>query len=122
MFHRAERSFAHAGESVSARISNEEALLTPVAPYAHVEYNADWFVEDLERLADGNPHGVSRLLNFVLDTQKPIFDFEDRLKSIGRKFPEHQMRDEALQLIDRLRRLQGMAELFNALSTARHSS
>lgn len=107
---------------VGAIGTSEEALLTPVAPYAHVGYNSDWFIEELERLADGNPHAVSRLLNFVLDAHEPIFDFEDRLKSIARKFAEHQMRDEALQLIDRLRRLKGMAELFDELSTARQSS
>jgi hypothetical protein len=99
--------------------TNEEALLTSVAPYAHIGHNADWFIEALERLADDNPQAVSRLLNLVLDSHDPIFDFEDRLKSIARKFAEHQMRVEALRLVDRLRGLRGMAELYDQLTNAR---
>lgn len=94
----------------------EEALLTSVAPYTHIGHNAHWFIEELERLADGNPPAVSRLLNLALDVHQPLFDFEDRLKSIARKFAKYQMRDEALRLVDRLRRLKGMAELFEELS------
>lgn len=99
--------------------TNEEALLTSVAPYAHIGYNADWFIEALERLADDNPQAVSRLLSLVLDSHDPIFDFEDRLKSIARKFAEHQMLDEALRLVDRLRGIRGMAELYDQLISAR---
>lgn len=102
--------------------TNEETLLTSVAPYAHIGHNADWFIEALERLADDNPQAVSRLLNLLLNTHQPIFDFEDRLKSIARKFSENQMRDEALRLIDRLRRLRGMAELYDQLINARQET
>jgi hypothetical protein len=102
--------------------TNEETLLTSVAPYAHIGHNADWFIEALERLADDNPQAVSRLLNLLLNTHQPIFDFQDRLKSIARKFSENQMRDEALRLIDRLRRLRGMAELYDQLINARQET
>jgi hypothetical protein len=101
---------------------NEEALLMSVAPYTHIGHNADWFIEALERLADDDPQAVSRLLSLVLDSHDPIFDFEDRLKSIARKFAEHQMLDEALQLVDRLRRLRGMDELYDQLTNARQAT
>lgn len=99
-------------DSISA---TEETLLSAVAPYAHVGHNADWFIESLERLADANPQAVYRLLTVVLDTHDPIFDFEDRLKSIALKFSQHQMNTEAIRLIDRLRRLRGMPELYEQL-------
>lgn len=102
--------------------TNEEILLTSVAPYAHIGHNADWFIEAMERLANDNPQAVSRLLNILLDTHQPTFDFEDRLKSIALKFSEQQMRDEAIKLVDRLRRLRGMAELFDQLTNARQET
>lgn len=105
--------------SISA---DEEVLLTAVAPYAHVAYNADWFIEALERLTDNNPRAVCRLLNLLLDKHQPIFDSEDRLKSIACKFAEHQMRDEALRLVDRLRHLGGMDELYIQLKNTMQAS
>ena len=93
----------------------EEALLAGVAPYAHVGHNSDWFIESLERLVDVNPQAISRLLTVVLDTHEPIFDFEDRLKSIAIKLSQHQMNTEAIRLVDRLRRLRGMPELYEQL-------
>ena len=95
--------------------ATEETLMAAVAPFAHVGHNVDWFIESLERLADVNPQAISRLLTIVLDTHEPIFDFEDRLKSIALKFSQHQMNTEAIRLVDRLRRLKGMPELYEKL-------
>ena len=95
--------------------ATEETLMAAVAPFAHVGHNVDWFIESLERLADVNPQAISRLLTVVLDTHEPIFDFEDRLKSIALKFSQHQMNTEAIRLVDRLRRLKGMPELYEQL-------
>ena len=89
--------------------------MAAVAPFAHVGHNVDWFIESLERLADVNPHAISRLLTVVLDTHEPIFDFKDRLKSIALKFSQHHMNTEAIRLVDRLRRLRGMPELYEQL-------
>lgn len=97
----------------------EDALMTAVAPFAHIGHNADWFIESLERLADVNPQAISRILKLVLDTHDPNFDFDDRLKSIAMKFSEHQMRDEAIQLVNRLRRLRGMPELYEKLISSK---
>lgn len=99
-------------DSISA---TEEALMAAVAPFAHVGHNVDWFIESLERLADVNPQVISKLLTIVLDTHDPMFDFEDRLKSIALKFSQHQMNTEAIRLVDRLRRLRGMPELYEHL-------
>ncbi len=93
--------------------------MTAVAPFVHVGHNADWFIESLERLTEVNPRAISKILSLVLDTHEPIFDFEDRLKFIALKFSEHQMRDEAIQLVNRLRRLRGMPDLYEKLISSK---
>jgi hypothetical protein len=102
---------------VTAVGPSEEALLIAVAPFAHVGHNADWFIEELERLTDNNPQAVFRILSRLLEAYEPLFDFEDRLKSIVLKLHTHQMHEESLRLVDRLRRLKGMPELFHEIKT-----
>jgi len=58
----------------------EETLLRAVAPHVGVEYNAEDFIKQLDRLADDSPAAVSRVLVAVLAEYKPDYDFEDRLK------------------------------------------
>jgi hypothetical protein len=65
------------------RISERErAYLLAVAPHIASDHSADFFIEDLLRLADTNPNDVFAILNGLLETYRPVFDFEDRLKQL----------------------------------------
>jgi len=93
----------------------EREWLLAVAPYVHVGYDADDFVEELERLADVSPANVSAVVGKLLETYSPVFDYQDRLKSMLRKLAAHGAREEAIVYADRLRHLRGMEELFAEL-------
>ena len=89
-----------------------------MAPYVHVGYNADDFIEELDRLADISPAKISAVLGKVLETFVPTFDFQDRLKSLLTKLAGHGRREDAIAYADRLRHLRGMEQLFAQLTTA----
>ncbi|MBM3341102.1 MAG: hypothetical protein FJY56_03170 [Betaproteobacteria bacterium] len=95
---------------------HEREWLLAVAPYVHIGYDADDFIEELERLADISPENVSAVLGKVLDTFVPTFDFQDRLKSLLTKLAAHGRREEAIAYADRLRHLRGMEQLFGQLT------
>jgi len=95
---------------------HEREWLLAVAPYVHIGYNADDFIEELERLADISPENVSAVLGKVLDTFVPTFDFQDRLKSLLTKLAAHGRREDAIAYADRLRHLRGMEQLFGQLT------
>lgn len=99
----------------------EERWLLAVAPYAHVGHDADRFIEELDRLADRYPRQASAALARVLETYNPVFDFEDRLKSLITKIAAAGG-DEgraAMSYADKLcqLRLKGMCDLFRDLSS-----
>lgn len=96
----------------------EQEWLLAVAPYVHVGYNADDFIEELDRLADISPAKISAVLGKVLETFVPTFDFQDRLKSLLTKLAGHGRREDAIAYADRLRHLRGMEQLFAQLTTA----
>jgi hypothetical protein len=52
-----------------------------VAPHVKVRYNADNFIEELDRLVEQDPAKVSSVLGKVLDAYEPDYDYEDRLKN-----------------------------------------
>ncbi|MBA3755061.1 MAG: hypothetical protein H0X02_02000 [Nitrosomonas sp.] len=95
----------------------EQQWLLAVAPYVHIGYNADYFIEELERLVDINPENVSAVLGKLLETFVPTFDYEDRLKSLLRKLAAHGKREDAIVYTNRLRRLPGMELLYTELDT-----
>jgi hypothetical protein len=90
--------------------------LLAVAPYVHVGYDADDFIEELERLADISPENVSAALGKVLENFIPAFDYQDRLKSLLTKLAANGRREDAIAYADRLRSLRGMQQLFNELT------
>lgn len=97
----------------------DEALLLAVAPHVGVEYNADDFIKQLNRLADNSPAAVCRVLDAVLRSYKPDYDFEDRLKKLLRKLALHQeTRNDALRLSERLvGRLSGMVDFYQEITS-----
>ena len=98
---------------------NETEWLMAVAAYVYVGHDADRFIEELERLADSYPKESSHILARVLETYKPVFDFEDRLKSLIRKIAAAggDEKRAAILYADRLcqLRLKGMCDLFREL-------
>jgi len=97
----------------------EETLLRAVAPHVGVEYNAEDFIKQLDRLADDSPAAVSRVLVAVLAEYKPDYDFEDRLKNLLRKLALRQeTRNDALRLAEQLvGRLSGMVEFYQEITS-----
>ena len=97
-------------KSVHAR---ELAWLLAVAPHVSVDYNADFFVEELGRLVDVSPLQVGEVLDALLTTYQPSFDFEDRLKNLVTKLAaQPETRPHALRSAERLRYIPGMVQLY----------
>ncbi|MBU2737729.1 hypothetical protein [Acidithiobacillus concretivorus] len=96
----------------------EERLLLVVAPFVYVDYNADFFVEELDRLADGNPGKVSKVLLELLKTYNPVLDFQDHFKSIIRKFTQAGLFNDARTVADKLRRIPGIEDLWNEIDVS----
>ncbi|MDP3244593.1 MAG: hypothetical protein Q8M83_02950, partial [bacterium] len=94
----------------------ERDWLLAVAPYVHVGYNADDFIEELERLVDVSPANICAVLGKVLETFVPTFDFQDRLKSLLVKLSKLGQSEEAISYANQLRHLPGMAQLFSQLT------
>ena len=94
----------------------ELVWLLAVAPHVSVAYNADFFVEELERLVDISPLQVGNVLATLLKTYQPSFDFEDRLKNLVTKLAAHpETRPHALRCVERLRQIPGMVLLYKQL-------
>jgi len=103
-------------------ISDEDEIrLLLIASYAHTEHNQDWFIRDLGHLSIASPHAVCRVINRALDAQLPTFDFQDEIKSVIRNIASRSSKEDALRLIDRLRHIQGMSELFDEVSKVRNT-
>ena len=101
------------------RISEEDEIrLLLIASHTHTAHNQDWFIRDLGHLSVVAPHAVCRIINKAFDAHLPTFDFQDEIKSIIRVIALNYSREHALRLIDRLRYIQGMSELFDEISGA----
>jgi hypothetical protein len=97
-------------ESVGPR---ELAWLLAVAPHVSVDYNADFFVEELGRLVDISPSQVGDVLDTLLSIYQPAFDFEDRFKNLVTKLAARpETRPHALRAAERLRYIPGIVQLY----------
>lgn len=106
-------------ESVGDR---EAVLLSAVAPHIHTNYNTHEFIEELNRLVEQNPKAVSTVFQKVIESHKPAYDFQDKLKSLITKFAEHGLLEEAIRYADQLRQIDGMQALFDQLVTSKSSN
>lgn len=104
---------------VKAIGAREKEWLMAVAPYVHVGHDADRFIEELDRLADANVREVSEILCKVLETYKPVFDYEDRIKLLIEKIARSGGDEKlaAIAFADKLCKLglRGMCDLFKKL-------
>jgi hypothetical protein len=96
--------------------AREVDWLLAVAPYVHVGYNADNFIEQLDRLVDCNSAEICIVLGKLLETFLPTFDFQDRLKSLLMKLAQLGQSEKAIFYANQLRHLPGMAQLFAQLT------
>jgi hypothetical protein len=94
----------------------ELTWLLGVAPYVNVDYNSDFFIEELDRLADVSPKNVCMVLEKMFKTFVPTFDFQDRLKSLLLKLALLGEKEKAILYANSLRHLPGMAQLFAQLT------
>lgn len=94
----------------------EIRLLMAVAPHVKIGYNADNFIEELDRLIEQDPAKVSSVLGKVLEAYEPDYDYEDRLKKLLIKLAESGRREDVLFYADRIRKLPGIDKLFKQLA------
>ncbi|HBP88464.1 MAG TPA: hypothetical protein DD706_12285 [Nitrospiraceae bacterium] len=94
----------------------ERNWLVAVAPYINVSYNDDFFLEELDRLADAYAADVSIVLKAFLDSYVPYHDFGDRLTSILTKLAQHGQRNDAMAFAEKLRLIPGMIQLYEMLT------
>ncbi len=96
--------------------------LLAMAPYVNVDYNSDFFLEELERLVDVSPAEVSLVMRAFLESYVPSFDFEDRLMSILQKLAQHGKRKDAIAFAEKLRQLPGMIQFYSTVCRTKGSN
>lgn len=92
-------------------------LLDAVAPFVGTDYVFQIFVEELARLAKENPAEVSRILGLSLETSKPNYDMDNKLKELLRSLAAQGQRPAVLGYINQLMKsLPGMLEFYNEIA------
>lgn len=99
--------------------SREATILEAVAPYVGTGHNQFEFVEELLRLAPENHVQVTAVLEKMLSSHVPDYDYEDRLKQLLELLASKGHRDTVMLQAERLRHLPGIQELYSKL-TSRH--
>ncbi|HWX54836.1 MAG TPA: hypothetical protein VN176_09630 [Verrucomicrobiae bacterium] len=94
----------------------ERELLEAVAPYVYVGHHAYEFVDELVRLVEASPDGVSAVLGRMIQARVPDFDFKDQLKTLLLALAEKGKKQDVISHAERLRSLPGMQELFDRLT------
>lgn len=100
---------------VTALGDREIRLLMAVAPHVKVGYNADNFIEELDRLIEQDSAKVSSVLGKVFEAYVPDYDYEDRLQKLLIKLAKSGRREDALFYANLARKLPGFDQLFKQL-------
>ena len=90
-------------------------LLLLVAPYAAQGHNENQFIQELERLGDTNLEKVALVLDKFLETYKAQYDYEGHLLKLITKIAEGGLKLFALELVQKVRELPGMIDLYTRL-------
>jgi hypothetical protein len=90
-------------------------LLLAVAPYAAIQHSTHEFLKQLQRLVEKDPVDVSAVVGKLLETYRPTFDYQGRMKALVERLAELDQRPAALDYCDKLRDLEGIRELQNKL-------
>ncbi len=96
--------------------SQDRELLEAVAPYVHFGHFAYEFVDQLVRLVEKSPVGVSAVLGKMIEGGVPEFDYDDKLKTLLRILAEKGQKQDVLLYAERLRSIPGMQRLFDELT------
>lgn len=60
----------------------DRALLEAVAPYVYIQHNVYEFIDELIRLVEASPDGVSAVLRKMTEARIPDFDYQDQLRNL----------------------------------------
>ncbi len=91
-------------------------LLLAVAPFAHLDHHGTQFIEQLDRLAGVSAEQVAEVLRAHLQRHTPPYDFHGHLASALRKVAQQGHKLTALDLIEKVRDLDGMRDLYRDIS------
>ena len=87
-----------------------------VAPYVSVNYNAERFIEQLDRLHENNEIIIAGVFKELFPHYQPTHDFEDRLKNFIRKLAKNPAtRDIAIECANDLSDLPVMVQIYAQL-------
>lgn len=98
-----------------ARGRNQKVLLA-VAPHAQIGFGVYDLLEELLRLAEVSPAEVAAIFKVLVDASLPIYDYENRLKSLIKKLAQLDQKPIALNCCNRLISIPGMGQLFKELT------
>lgn len=101
---------------LSTADGQDRELLEAVAPYVHVGHYSYEFIEQLVRLAEASPDGISAVLSKMIEGGVPEFDYKDQLKTLLRVLADKGKKQEVVLHAERLRSLPGMQEIFDGLT------
>lgn len=93
-------------------------LLEGVAPYVYVQHSVYEFVDDLARLVEISPDGVSAVLRKMTELRIPDFDYQDQIRNLLESLVVKGKRDEVVFHAERMRTLPGMQEIFDRVTRA----
>jgi hypothetical protein len=93
--------------------NEDRKLLEAVAPYVYVQHNVYEFVDELVRLVEVSPDGVSAVLRKMTELRIPDFDYKDQLRKLLEILLSKGKRNEVIFHAERMRALPGMQEIFD---------
>jgi hypothetical protein len=96
----------------------DRRLLETVAPYVYVQHNVYGFIDELVRLIEVSPDGVSAVLRKMTELRIPEFDYQDQIRKLLESLVLKGKRDEVVFHAERMRTLPGMQEIFDRVTRA----
>lgn len=94
----------------------EQELLEAVAPHVGTDHNHFEFVDELLRLAPDNYASIAVILEKMLSSRVPDYDYEGRLRQLLELLALNGHRESVLLQAERLRHLPSIQELYNKLT------
>lgn len=91
----------------------DRRLLEAVAPYVYDQHNVYEFVDELSRLVEASPDGVSAVLRNMTELRIPDFDYRDQIRNLLETLMTKGKREEVVFHAERMRTLPGMQEIFD---------
>ena len=92
-------------------------LLKAVAPFVHVNHDAERFIAELTRLAPANPDGACKVLAKFIDARAPFYDYEGRMRKLVKRIAAGGYLDDAIRFCEKMRTMAGMASLYDELTS-----